>query len=121
MAAASNGVALQSQLIVALREVVDGLTTYRITRQTAAALLHAALALRHRDHQSQSPPRSIECTQGYGYGAVLERVAFDFAGALPLTSHLAVITAMADALEAGLPDFYATHRLYSQPKKTNDF
>ena len=110
--------AQQGRLIEALRDVVDGLHTHRITRTTAASMLHAALLLRHRDHQLQRPPPSIQDIDGYGYGAVLERIAFDFSGSAPIGLHVTLLETMTEALEAGLPDFHATHRAYTQPPKT---
>ena len=83
-------------------------------------MLHAALVLRHRDQQLQQAPPSIESTQGYSYGAVLERVAFDFSGSAPLGAHVALIAHLADTLEAGLPDFYSAHRLYHPTKNHHD-
>ena len=112
--------AQQGRLIEALREVVDGLHTHRITRTTAASMLHAALLLRHRDQQLQRPPPSIQDLGGYGYGAVLERIAFDFSGSAPIGQHITLIETMTVALEAGLPDFHATHRAYNQRQKHHD-
>lgn len=112
--------AQQGRLIEALLDVVDGLHTHRITRTTAASMLHAALLLRHRDHQLQRPPPSIQDLGGYGYGAVLERIAFDFSGSVPIDQHIALLQTMAEALKAGLPDFHATHRSYTLPKKHHD-
>ncbi|PZQ74913.1 MAG: hypothetical protein DI563_11040 [Variovorax paradoxus] len=118
--AEAQGLALQRQLMTALREVVDGLRTYRITRATAAGLLNGALLLRHRDQQLQQPPASIADTHGFGYGAVLERIAFDFAGSTPLSTHVGLIVEIADRLESGASAFYATHRLYHPTKKFHE-
>lgn len=96
--------------------VVVGLTTYAITRATAATKLHAALSLRHRDHQLQQPPPTIYDRQGFGYGARLERIAYDFAGSEPLTDHIAFLAAIVAELQAGLPQFHATHQFISHKK-----
>lgn len=116
----ARGLEQQTRLIEALRTVVEGLGAYRITRSTAASMLHAALLLRHRDQQLQQAPPSIQDVDGYGYGAVLERLAFDFAGSAPLGQHIALIAAMAETLQAGLADFHTTHRAYAPHKKHHD-
>ena len=111
-----EALAQQAQLIAALDAVVSGLEAYAITRATAASKLHAALSMRHRDHQLQQPPPTIYDRQGFGYGARLERIAYDFAGSAPLTDHIAHLTAIVLEMRTGLPQFHQTHPFRSLKK-----
>ena len=96
-------------LIAALDEIVTGLQAYAITRATAAAKLQAALGMRHRDQRLQGPPMTLEDRAGYCYGAVLERIAQDFAGSEPLRGHIHHLATIGADLQASLPDFILTH------------
>lgn len=72
--------------------------------------MHEALALRHHDQRLQQPPPTIHERLGFTYGAVLERIAFDFSGTAPIREHIDVLAEMAAHLRADLPDFLSTHR-----------
>lgn len=75
--------------------------------------MHEALALRHYDQRLQQPPPTIHVRHGFAYGAVLERIAFDFSGTAPIREHIDVLAEMVAHLKADLPDFLSTHRFTS--------
>lgn len=109
----AEAVARQARLIEVLDEVATGLGAYALTRVTAASKLQAALTLRHRVQRLQQPPPTIHERRGFGYGAVLERIAFDFAGAGPIQEHIALLADIVTELKAELPSFLSTHQFNS--------